>query len=239
MTPRRRIDGRRADHRAWPHRELGRQNLAAGTLRRALPCAPEPACPARAPRFSRGPAPEEQARAAPVLAALPDAINLVGQLTLPEAAACLRRCAIFIGNDSGLMHIAAAAGTPTLGLFGRSRAAEYAPAGLRTAVAVAPGPAGEAPDGGVDRGQRSQGRKGTFMRLAQIMAGAPNGGAELFFERMTAALATRRAGCPPRHPQRFCARGPVARQYGVVPVSACASAARSISSPALPSAASW
>ena len=43
------------------------------------------------------------------------------------------------------MHIAAAAGTPTLGLFGRSRAAEYAPAGLRTAVAVAPGPAGEAP----------------------------------------------------------------------------------------------
>ena len=28
------------------------------------------------------------------------------------------------------------------------------------------------------------------MRLAQIMAGAPNGGAELFFERMTTALAT-------------------------------------------------
>jgi ADP-heptose:LPS heptosyltransferase len=99
---------------------------------------------ARAAIFA-GPGAEEQARAAPVLAALPDAINLVGQLTLPEAAACLRRSAIFIGNDSGLMHIAAAAGTPTLGLFGRSRASEYAPAGPRTAVAIAPGPAGEAP----------------------------------------------------------------------------------------------
>jgi heptosyltransferase III len=92
---------------------------------------------------------EEHARAAPVLAALPDAVNLVGQLTLPEAAACLRQCNVFIGNDSGLMHLAAASGTPTLGLFGRSRADEYAPAGLRTAVAIAPGPPGEAPMDGL------------------------------------------------------------------------------------------
>ncbi len=96
-----------------------------------------------------GPGEAERARAAPVLAALPGAIDLVGNLTLPEVAACLRRCKIFIGNDSGLMHIAAAAGTPTLGLFGRSRADEYAPAGVRTAIAVAPGPAGEAPMDGL------------------------------------------------------------------------------------------
>ncbi len=57
----------------------------------------------------------------------------------------MTRLKLFIGNDSGLMHIAAAAGAPTLGLFGRSRADEYAPAGLRTAIAVATGPAGEAP----------------------------------------------------------------------------------------------
>src|SRR5947209_2443812 len=36
-----------------------------------------------------GPGEVEQAMAAPVLAALPDAIDLVGRLTLPEAAACL------------------------------------------------------------------------------------------------------------------------------------------------------
>jgi ADP-heptose:LPS heptosyltransferase len=76
--------------------------------------------------------------AAPVLAALPGAIDLVGTLTLPEAAACLARCTLFVGNDSGLMHLAAAAGTPTLGLFGPTQAAEYAPAGSRTAVAVSP-----------------------------------------------------------------------------------------------------
>jgi ADP-heptose:LPS heptosyltransferase len=99
---------------------------------------------ARAAVFA-GPGAAERAMAAPVLAAIPGAIDLVGTLSLPEVAACMRRVRIFIGNDSGLMHIAAASGAPTLGLFGRSRADEYAPAGPRTAVAVAPGPAGETP----------------------------------------------------------------------------------------------
>jgi ADP-heptose:LPS heptosyltransferase len=103
---------------------------------------------ARAAIFA-GPGAAEQARAAPVLAALPDAFDFVGRLDLPVVAACLRRATIFIGNDSGLMHLAAAAGVPTLGLFGRSRASEYAPAGVRTAVAVAPGPEGEAPMDGL------------------------------------------------------------------------------------------
>lgn len=85
-----------------------------------------------------GPGKAERALAAPVLAALPGAIDLCGRLTLPEAAACLARCALFVGNDSGLMHLAAAAGAPTLGLFGPTPAAEYAPAGRRTAVAVSP-----------------------------------------------------------------------------------------------------
>ena len=96
-----------------------------------------------------GPGAAEAALAAPVLAALPGAINLVGTLSLPEAAACLRRACLFVGNDSGLMHLSAAAGTPTLGLFGRSRASEYAPAGPRTATAIAPGPEGEAPMAGL------------------------------------------------------------------------------------------
>jgi ADP-heptose:LPS heptosyltransferase len=104
---------------------------------------------ARAAVFA-GPGEAERARAAPVLAALPGAIDLCGRLELPEAAACLARCALFVGNDSGLMHLAAAAGAPTLGLFGPTPADEYAPAGRRTAVAVAPGPAGRAPIGGLD-----------------------------------------------------------------------------------------
>ena len=88
-----------------------------------------------------GPGEQERALAAPVLAALPDALDLCGALTLPEAAAVLARARLFIGNDSGLMHLAAAAGAPTLGLFGPTPAGEYAPAGRCTAVAVARGPA--------------------------------------------------------------------------------------------------
>jgi len=41
------------------------------------------------------------------------------------------------------MHLAAAGGAPTLGLFGPSSADQYAPAGRQTAIAVAPGPPGE------------------------------------------------------------------------------------------------
>lgn len=99
---------------------------------------------ARAAVFG-GPGEIEAALAAPVLQGVLGAVDLVGALSLPEAAACLRRACLFVGNDSGLMHLAAAAGTPTLGLFGRSKASEYAPAGARTAIAVAPGPEGEAP----------------------------------------------------------------------------------------------
>jgi ADP-heptose:LPS heptosyltransferase len=45
---------------------------------------------------------------------------------------------LFVGNDSGLMHLAAAAGAPTLGLFGPTDAAEYGPAGRRAAATIAP-----------------------------------------------------------------------------------------------------
>jgi hypothetical protein len=82
-----------------------------------------------------GPGPEERAMAAPVLAALPGALDLVGRLTLPQVSACLEQADLFVGNDSGLMHMAAAAGAPTIGLFGPTDAAVYAPNG-RQAVAV-------------------------------------------------------------------------------------------------------
>ena len=84
-----------------------------------------------------GPGAEEAAMAAPVLCTLPQARNLVGQLTLPEAAALLSRATLYVGNDSGLMHLAAAAGAPTLGLFGPTNAEEYAPSGPRAGVVEA------------------------------------------------------------------------------------------------------
>ena len=92
-----------------------------------------------------GPGEAERVAAAPLLAAWPGAIDLVGRLTLPEAAACLARCLLFVGNDSGLMHLSAAAGAATLGLFGPTPAGEYAPAGRMAAFIEADGPPGAAP----------------------------------------------------------------------------------------------
>ncbi len=77
----------------------------------------------------------ERRQAEPLLQAVAHdrRIDLVGRVDLLTAAAVLRRCAMFIGNDTGLMHIAAASGTPTLGLFGPSPVGQYAPWGERTA----------------------------------------------------------------------------------------------------------
>lgn len=79
----------------------------------------------------------ERQQAAPLLAAVPPGrgIDLVGATDLLTAAAVLRRSALFVGNDTGLMHLAAAAGAPTLGLFGPSPVEQYAPWGNCTAVA--------------------------------------------------------------------------------------------------------
>jgi heptosyltransferase III len=78
----------------------------------------------------------ERAQAAPLLEAIAPAsrIDLVGRTDLLTAAAALRHAALFIGNDTGIMHVAAAVGTPTLGLFGPSLPEQYAPWGPRTAV---------------------------------------------------------------------------------------------------------
>ncbi len=56
-------------------------------------------------------------------------IDLVGHLDLLEAFACLGCCDFYVGNDSGLMHLAAVSGIPTLGLFGPSPKELYAPWG--------------------------------------------------------------------------------------------------------------
>ncbi|MEI9863114.1 MAG: glycosyltransferase family 9 protein [Limisphaerales bacterium] len=50
--------------------------------------------------------------------AIPGVVSLVDQLTLEESAALIAQGGLFIGIDSGLLHIAAAAGTPAVGLWG-------------------------------------------------------------------------------------------------------------------------
>ena len=120
--------------KVWPAERFAAlfRALAAGPLPNAVPV------------VFAGPGAFEADLAAPLLAALPEAIDLTGgRLSLPEVAACLERSALFVGNDSGLMHLAASAGAPTLGLFGPTDAGEYAPAGRRTLALVGAGKAME------------------------------------------------------------------------------------------------
>jgi ADP-heptose:LPS heptosyltransferase len=81
-------------------------------------------------------APGERAAAAPLIERLPRArtIDAIDAGDLLTVAAALQRCRLFIGNDSGLMHLAAAAGVPTLGLFGPSDDRHYAPWGAGNMV---------------------------------------------------------------------------------------------------------
>jgi heptosyltransferase-3 len=78
---------------------------------------------------------KERAMAQPLIDAITKTrlIDLVGRLDVLNAYGCLTRCSLYIGNDSGLMHMAAAAGIPTLGLFGPSPERHYAPWGERAA----------------------------------------------------------------------------------------------------------
>ena len=75
--------------------------------------------------------PDDQVAAAAVKAAVPRyrCIDLVGHEDLLVSFACLKRARLFIGADSGLMHMAAAAGAPSLGLFGPSDETLYRPWG--------------------------------------------------------------------------------------------------------------
>ncbi len=62
-----------------------------------------------------------RARSAPLV--------LAGRASLLQFAAILKRCALYVGNDNGAMHMAAALGVPVVGLFGPSNPREWGPCG--------------------------------------------------------------------------------------------------------------
>jgi ADP-heptose:LPS heptosyltransferase len=62
----------------------------------------------------------------------PGAIDWMNRLTLVETAAALRRAALFLGVDSGPLHIARAVDCRAVGLFGPTDGACFLPASRRT-----------------------------------------------------------------------------------------------------------
>ena len=85
-------------------------------------------------------APNEEEDAYKVLFSIPKdrQIDLIAKVDPGTAAACLRLCDFYIGNDSGIMHCAAAVGIPTFGLFGPSYPNIYAPWGRDSFYASTP-----------------------------------------------------------------------------------------------------
>lgn len=76
------------------------------------------------------------------IAALADAplpiLNAAGRTELGTAAALLARARAFVGNDSGLGHMAAAMNTPTLTVFGPGQPSRYRPWGVHAQTVLAP-----------------------------------------------------------------------------------------------------
>jgi len=69
----------------------------------------------------------ERERAQAIAGAIPGVVNLAGRLSLRQTIAVMSLCAVFVSNDSGLMHVAAALARPTVALFGPTRPDKTAP----------------------------------------------------------------------------------------------------------------
>ena len=68
-------------------------------------------------------------------------------LGIDQVVALLSRCALYVGNDTGVLNVAAAAGTPALGLFGGTEPLSYS----RRITAILPADGRFSPDGGMQR----------------------------------------------------------------------------------------
>lgn len=62
--------------------------------------------------------------------------NVAGKTTICGLAALLRKCALFITNDTGSMHLAAVFGVPTVAVFGPGDCARYWPPGDPSKIRV-------------------------------------------------------------------------------------------------------
>ena len=56
-------------------------------------------------------------------------VIMAGRTTIKQFAAIAKKSSLFVGSDSGAMHIAAAVGTPVVALFGPSSPREWGPRG--------------------------------------------------------------------------------------------------------------
>jgi heptosyltransferase-2 len=81
-----------------------------------------------------GSAGDRESTAAVRQAARNPLIDIAGKTDLKGAISLIARCALFISNDSGLMHVAGALGVPTIAVFGSTNPAATSPVGDKSVV---------------------------------------------------------------------------------------------------------
>jgi ADP-heptose:LPS heptosyltransferase len=78
--------------------------------------------------------PEERPHVREMRAAFPRSTIIFDRLTIIQLASAAARLAVFVSNDTGPMHIAAAVGTPVVMLLGHPTHKNYVPPGERHRV---------------------------------------------------------------------------------------------------------
>jgi ADP-heptose:LPS heptosyltransferase len=78
--------------------------------------------------------PEERALLPMMLTLFPKSALILDRLTIPQVAAAQARLAVFVSNDTGPMHIAAAVGAPLVLLLDRRAPESYLPRAMRQRV---------------------------------------------------------------------------------------------------------
>jgi heptosyltransferase II len=67
----------------------------------------------------------------------PMSINAVGRCDLRVTLALLKKCQLYVGNDSGIMHLAASAGLPLVTIFGSTSPQLFGPWGKKATIVSA------------------------------------------------------------------------------------------------------
>ena len=112
---------------AGAHRNVPRIAIGAGASYGSAKCWPPERFADFVNRYRRdtdsdvilfGTAAEQQVADAIAAGISGSAISLVGKTAIADLPALLSRCQLFVGNDSGAMHVAAAVGLPVVAIFG-------------------------------------------------------------------------------------------------------------------------
>ncbi|MDP2991183.1 MAG: glycosyltransferase family 9 protein [Kiritimatiellota bacterium] len=121
--------GSGSSRKNWPVEQFA---LLAGRVRRSM---------SAQPLFILGEADAAAARALPRLA---PAVPVLTNRTLKEVASVLAVSRGYVGNDSGITHLAAALGVPVVALFGPTDAAVWGPRGANVVILRGRAPTSEA-----------------------------------------------------------------------------------------------